>query len=130
MDIVLIFFNMKVCCVFTLESPHRGDSNEYTQYTIFNMNKKNTLNYPKSAAMGFFPEGLKNQFETAVVNEPSVFEPLKFFCTMRSKPIVATWKRVEGSLSTNKTNFGLCLHGIRRIRRSLQIQRATRKQTD
>ena len=32
-----IFFNMKVCCVFSLESPHRGDSNEYTQYTIFNI---------------------------------------------------------------------------------------------
>ena len=30
-DIFLIFFNMKVCCVFILESPHRGDSNEYTQ---------------------------------------------------------------------------------------------------
>ena len=29
--------------MFLLESPHRGDSNEYTQYTIFNMNKKNTL---------------------------------------------------------------------------------------
>ena len=69
---------MKVCCVFSLESPHRGDSNEYTQYTIFNMNKKNTLNYPKSAAMGFFSKGFKNEFETAVVNEPSVFEPLKF----------------------------------------------------
>ena len=55
MHIFLIFFNMKVCCVFSLESPHRGDSNQYTQYTIFNMNKKNTLNYPKSAAMGFFP---------------------------------------------------------------------------
>ena len=40
--------------MFTLESPHGGDSNEYTQYTIFNMNMKNTLNYPKSAAMGFF----------------------------------------------------------------------------
>ena len=53
-DIFLIFSNMKVCCVFSLESPHRGDSNENTQYTIFNMNKKNTLNYPKSAAMGFF----------------------------------------------------------------------------
>ena len=66
--------------MFTLESPHRGDSNEYTQYTIFNMNKKNTLNYPKSAAMGFFSKGLKNEFETAVVNEPSVFEPLKFYC--------------------------------------------------
>ena len=44
------------------------------------MNKKNTLNYPKSAAMGFFSKGLKNEFETAVVNEPSVFEPLKFYC--------------------------------------------------
>ena len=66
--------------MFSLESPHRGDSNEYTQYTIFNINKKNTLNYPKSAAMGFFSKGLKNEFETAVVNEPSVFEPLKFYC--------------------------------------------------
>ena len=27
-DIFPIFFNMKVYCVFTLESPHRGDSNE------------------------------------------------------------------------------------------------------
>ena len=40
--------------MFPLESPHRGDSNEYKQYTIFNMNKKDTLNYPRSAAMGFF----------------------------------------------------------------------------
>ena len=37
MDIFSIFFNMKVFCVFSLESPHRGDSNEYTQYTIFNV---------------------------------------------------------------------------------------------
>ena len=66
--------------MFSLESPHRGDSNEYTQYTIFNMNKKNAINYPKSAATGFFSKGLKNEFETAVVNEPSVFEPLKFYC--------------------------------------------------
>ena len=66
--------------MFTLESPHRGDSNEYIQYTILNVNKKNTLNYPKSAAMGFFSKGLKEEFETAVVNEPSVFKPLKFYC--------------------------------------------------
>ena len=66
--------------MFSLESPHRGDSNEYIQYTVFNMNKKNILNYPKSAIMGFFSKGLKNEFETAVVNEPSVFEPLKFYC--------------------------------------------------
>ena len=25
--------------MFSLEPPHRGDSNEYTQYTIFNMKK-------------------------------------------------------------------------------------------
>ena len=66
--------------MFALESPHRGDSNENTQYTIFNMNKKNTLNYPKFAAKVFFSKGLRNEFETAVVNEPSVFEPLKFNC--------------------------------------------------
>ena len=56
--ISFFFFDMKVCCVccvFSLESPHRGDSNENTQYTIFNVNKKNTLNYPNSAAMRFFP---------------------------------------------------------------------------
>ena len=74
------FYNMTVYCVISLESPHRGDSNEYTQYTIFNMKKKNNLNYPKSAAIGFLSKGLKNEFETAVVNEPSVFEPLKFYC--------------------------------------------------
>ena len=79
-DIFSVFFNMKVCCVFSLESPHRGDSNEYTQFTIFNVNKKNTINYPKSAVTGFFSKGLKNELETAVLNEPSVFEPLKFYC--------------------------------------------------
>ena len=68
--------------MFSLESPHRGDSNEYTQYTIFNMNKKDTINYPKSTATGFFSKGLKNEFETAVVNEPSVFESLKFYCSL------------------------------------------------
>ena len=39
-DIVSIFFKMKVCCVFSLESPHRGGSNEYTQYTNFNIKKR------------------------------------------------------------------------------------------
>ena len=80
MDIFSILFNMKVCCVFSLESPHQGDSNEYTQYTIFSIKKKNTQNYPKSVAMGFCSKGLKNAFETAVVNDTSVFEPLKFYC--------------------------------------------------
>ena len=33
------FLNMKVCCVFSLESPHRGDSNGYTQHTIINITR-------------------------------------------------------------------------------------------
>ena len=40
--------------MFSLESPYGGDSNENTQYTIFNIKKKITLNYPESAAMEFF----------------------------------------------------------------------------
>ena len=78
--IFFIFFNMKVCCVFSLESPHRGDSNEYTQYTIFNMKKKNPKIIPNLQLWAVFSKGLKNEFETAVVNEPSVFELLKFYC--------------------------------------------------
>ena len=53
-DIFSIFFNKEVCFVYS-ESPHRGNSNENTQYTIFNMKKMNTQNYPTSAAVGFFP---------------------------------------------------------------------------
>ena len=79
--------------MFSLESPHRGDSYKNKQYTIFNMNKKNTLNYSKSAAIGFFSKGLKNEFETAVVNEPSVFEPLKFYCIMLLRVAVHTFIR-------------------------------------
>ena len=36
--ICLIFYNMKVCCVFSLESPQRGEN---TQYTVFNIKKEN-----------------------------------------------------------------------------------------
>ena len=38
---------MKVCSMFLLESPHRGNSNEYKQQTIINIIKKITLNYAK-----------------------------------------------------------------------------------
>ena len=44
--------------VFTLESPHRDDAILMSTYNLpfFNMKEKNALNYPKSAAMGFFPK--------------------------------------------------------------------------
>ena len=45
--------------MFLLESPHQGDSNEYTQHAIINIKKKITLNYPKYNNVGsygiFFP---------------------------------------------------------------------------
>ena len=44
------------------------------------MQKNITLSYPKSAAIGIFSKGLKNEFEIAAVNKPSVLEPLKFYC--------------------------------------------------
>ena len=69
-DIFSIFFNMKVYCVFSLESPQRGDSNEYTQYTI---SQHKNENHPKSCQFctyGICSKGPKHEFETAVVNEP------------------------------------------------------------
>ena len=30
---IFLFYHENVCCVYSLESPHRGDSNEYTQRT-------------------------------------------------------------------------------------------------
>ena len=47
--------------MFSLESPQRGDSNEYIQYTIPQY-KKIILNYSKSAPMGFVSrtQGVQN----------------------------------------------------------------------
>ena len=45
--------------------------------------KKKKENHPKLSPNtqpgDFFSKGLKNEFETAVINELSVFEPLKFY---------------------------------------------------
>ena len=68
--------------MFSLKSSHRGDSNDNTQHTIVNIKEKITLNYPKYdnvCSYGMFFWGLKNEFKIAEVNEPSVFEPLKFY---------------------------------------------------
>ena len=66
--------------LFSLESPHRGDSNEYKQYTIFNINIKTHPNLSQICSYEIFAKGLKNEFDSAVVNESTVFEPLKFSC--------------------------------------------------
>ena len=76
---------MWVYCVFSLESPHRGDSNEDTQYTTSQYEKANNPKLSQICNYGICSKGPKNEFEPAVVNEPSVFEPLKFYCI--SKPL-------------------------------------------
>ena len=70
---------MKVYCLFSLESPQRGDSTEYTQYTISEYTKENHPKLSQACNYGICSKGPKNEFETAVVNEPSVIEPLKFY---------------------------------------------------
>ena len=43
---IFLFYHNIVCCVYSLELPHRGNSNEYTQYTIIvQKNEKISLNY-------------------------------------------------------------------------------------
>ena len=49
-------------------------------FSIYHSKRKIAVNYTKSAAVGFCSKGLENEFETVMVNEPSVFEPLKFYC--------------------------------------------------
>ena len=50
--------------MFSLESPHRGNSNEYTQYTIFNINTKNHPKLSEICSYEIVSKGLKNAFET------------------------------------------------------------------
>ena len=64
--------------MLSLESPHRGDYNEYTQYIISQYEKENHPKLSQICSYGFFSKGLQKEFETPVVNESSVFEPLKF----------------------------------------------------
>ena len=45
--------------MYTLESPHRGDSNDGTKHNLINIKRKITRNYPKynrcnASAMGLF----------------------------------------------------------------------------
>ena len=47
MIIFSIFYKIKVCCVYSLESPRRGDSNEYIQHTFSVYGKKISLNQPE-----------------------------------------------------------------------------------
>ena len=70
-DIFSIFFNMKMCYVFSLESSH---------HTIFNIKKENHPKLSKTCSYGIFPRKLRTSSK-----QPCVFEPLKFYCIARNR---------------------------------------------
>ena len=41
---IFLFYYEIVCCVYSLESPHRGNFNEYTQQTIIFLKIENISN--------------------------------------------------------------------------------------
>ena len=50
--------------------------------------KKITLNYPKFAGIGFFlRDSRTSSRQPYIVNEPSVFEPLRLYCILIRYPI-------------------------------------------
>ena len=54
----------------------------------------------------FFSEGLNSEFETAMVTEPSVFEPLKFYCIVHTKmALIGTSPLLPDILVLSKMEF-------------------------
>ena len=51
----------------------------------FPIKKRNHPKLSQIYSYVIFSKGLKNEFETVVVNEPLVFEPLKFYCILVPK---------------------------------------------
>ena len=71
-------------CMYSLESPHLGDSNEYTQHTIIVMEIKK---FPKLSLFAFWPGTMINPqclelpMSRIIFMVPKGFEPSKFDCT-------------------------------------------------
>ena len=87
--------------MFSLELPHRGDFNEYKQYTIFNI-KETHPKLSQICSYGIlFPRDSRTSSKT-VVNEPSVFELLKVYCMFLLLYIITLYhlentRRIEGT---------------------------------
>ena len=81
---IFLFYNEIVCCVYSLESPHRGDLNEYTQHTIILLKIENiSINYrhllPDLAPwLNFIGSNYPSLEQISMV--PKMFEPLNFDC--------------------------------------------------
>ena len=69
MVIFSIFFKIYICCVYPLESPYDYIQHSFSRKNIISLMIKYIF---MSAIIKHI--GIKNEFEIAVVNEPSVFE--------------------------------------------------------
>ena len=79
-----LFYHGIVCCVYSLELPHRGDSNEYTQHTIFVLKiEKISQNY-RYLLPDLVPwltlSGSNYPCLEWISMVPKMFEPLRFDC--------------------------------------------------
>ena len=97
-DFFSSFFNIKVCCVLSLESPH--------QYKKANLSKLFQI-----CSYRIISKGLKNEFETAVVNEPSVFEPLKFYCSSSHFFTIKIFQKIHLKLHVRCITLSLIILG-------------------
>ena len=80
---IFLFYHEFVCYVYSLESPHRGDSNEYTQYTIFVEKIKKSLNYchlPPDLLSWLTINDSNYPYLEQMSMVPKMFEPLRFDC--------------------------------------------------
>ena len=71
---------------------------------------ENHPNLSQICKYGIFSKGLKNEFETAVVNKPSVFEPLRVYCIACCFYLCLSLFRIASQIAT-----------IRHSRASLEV---------
>ena len=70
-----------VYCLHSLESPHRGDSNENTQHSLTLKKIKIYPIMPLDLALWLTLINSNDPCREHVFMVPKVFEPLKFYCT-------------------------------------------------
>ena len=71
-----------LCILIRIASSRRFER-VFTIYH-FQYKKENRPKFFQIFSYRFFSKGLKNEFETAMVNEPSMFEQPKLYCIYRS----------------------------------------------
>ena len=87
-----------------------------TQNISFHYEKKAPLIIP-NLQLRDFSKGLKNGFVTVVVNDPSVFKPLKVYCAKINhihKRLQRTWKQLVQEFFHSKSILWFIIFNINR----------------